>query len=198
MTSFRTLAAMLLVLGGTAIAHADPSDVVVTAGATPPAEPTTYVQLGGVAGLDDHGFLAGGALDAGRAIGHHLWLHGRFAAGGQDDPSFSDSAPSYSGEFVQARLGVEARGCANLYACAFVGADVGVTHGQMSDRMDVVTHTDVGVFARGGLDLGSRSFRVRPELDLGFGSVTHSPTTHPTTSIGLDGGTLSLGFAYLW
>ncbi len=192
MTNFTLLATALLVIGGTSFARADPSDDVSDELTSPPA-PTHYLQLAAFAGGVDHtdarhdqfDVFAGGAVDGGYALGyHHLWLHGRLATGaaGRD-------IGGYGGEMIQARLGIEARGCVVSVVCAFAGADVGVTRYQMADYTNPimrVDHTDVGVFARAGLDIGSRSFRVRPELDLGLDQ-------HARSSVAL-----TLGFAYLW
>jgi hypothetical protein len=79
-------------------------------------------------------------LDGGHRLGDSsLWLHGRLAHGGMIGIDWTTK----NSDFTEARVGLEARGCAlSGIACLVVGADVGYRH-EMVMRASGIQRNDL-------------------------------------------------------
>jgi len=148
------------VIASTSLANAEP--LAVTAS----GETTSYVQGGAAAGGDNIvGLYLASTLEGGYRLGDTpLWVHGMLLAGkggGVDEPVFD----SY---MMQARLGVEARGCVASAICAIAGVDAAYRHEMLMAEYDSRRADDAIVIPRVGLDIGGR-VRLRPGIELGLG-----------------------------
>ena len=149
----------------TTSASAQPS--LTAAAPAPVPTPTTYV-AGGVTAGAFVGLYAAFTVEAGRRLGTTpLWVHGMLVdgeTGGIDEPSTT-------GRQLQARAGIEARGCVAMQLCAIAGVDAAVAHGDYMAEYDYDNgnRTDVLAIGRVGLDVGGEHLRLRPGIELGSG-----------------------------
>ena len=171
----RRIAVSVVILGfATSIVHAQPSTYVAAPAPSPtaPTAPTSYVQIGLTAGFLPSDFIGTGFnLEGGLRLGPSpLWLHAAVGAG------LEAMLLAGNGTYAQVRAGLETRFCSNRALCGFAGVDVGF----LNESVTPISLDDDGgstmmpaeqkatwlVVPRIGIDLGSRSFRIRPTLDL--------------------------------
>ena len=90
-------------------------------------------------------------------------------------------------DFTDARIGLEARGCAlDGIACLVDGLDAGYRHERLFTEFTNTRADLAGAIARLGLDLGSRHFRLRASVETAV------------SQRGWDGLGLTTGVAYAW
>jgi hypothetical protein len=157
--------------------------------ATPAAADPSFVEAGATAGGTHEGDVyAGFLVGGGVRVSDHVWAHGAAASGTAPVLHFAgiDQYEGTHDSFVEARGGVELRGCTDSKTvCAIGGVDIGYRHEKFDDAMMTVNRSSAEAVARFGLDIGARQLRVRPVVE---GTSTH---TGDTTA-------LSIGVAYLW
>lgn len=171
-------------LATTAVAHAQPS--LVASAAPPPAAPAAdaYLEPGLDVGFSAIGLYGAVQLDGGHRLGDGpIWLHARLAHGGMG----IIEETTMTSDFTDARLGIEARGCAlDGLACLVGGLDAGYRHERVLTD-ETSAHVDLAdAIARLGLDLGGRHLRLRASVETAV-----SPR-------GWDGLGLTTGIAYAW
>jgi hypothetical protein len=130
----------------------------------PAPEPTPHVDagyVGGGAGVTvDHFLNAFVDLEGGLRLAKlPVWAWASVAYGGSADVEGG-------GRFVQARAGIESRGCASRALCFYVGGFVG-TQRQTWDKIDEMTEHHGGPLVGGrlGLDAGGASTRFRVGIE---------------------------------
>lgn len=161
----KVLACLACLVATTSIAAAQPPSLTAPAPApAPEPETQSYVAAGATYG-GERGLYIAGTVEAGHRLGRSpLWVRGMIVTGrdyGFDEPTFGP------GSILQARAGLEARGC--LFAgaaCAVAGVDVAASYEHYMAEYDQADSTEVMPIARVGLDLGT-SLRVRPAVELG-------------------------------
>jgi len=170
-----------------AAAAADTPDAAPRAPGAPAADDgdiRAYLEPGVELGATQGTFYGALQLDGGYHLGSTpFWLHGRFAQGALaliDDRTMSS-------DFTEARLGLEARGCAlDGIACLVGGVDFGYRHEMLATRHDTDTTNLALAIARLGLDLGGKHLRLRPSIE----TSVHQG--------GWNGLGLTAGIAYTW
>lgn len=160
------------------VASADPLAVAATTSDEP--APSTYVQVGVMAGGNDGLATAAGNTEIGKRVASILWVHASFTMG-----AAAELFASGSGTIVQARAGGDLMPCSdNGKLCVFAGADVGMQSTQYSgmetpwfcggdyscepQSVEQSRTRMIGV-GRVGLDLGGPHLRWRPGIEAAVG-----------------------------
>jgi hypothetical protein len=108
------------------------------------------------------------------------WFRGTITVGGLTDLNAS------TGTLIEGRAGAQISGCVlDGTVCGLASIDLGLRHGQVNATYHHLDSTAPVVVPQIALDFGTGQLRLRPALELAFGSD-------------LSGGGLSLGAAYLW
>ncbi|HEX8113908.1 MAG TPA: hypothetical protein VF516_39525 [Kofleriaceae bacterium] len=182
--SYAAAAAFASLLATPAVVHAQPSLVEP---ATPSSDPTaarSYLEPGLDVGLATAGLYGALQLDGGHRLGDGpIWLHARLAHGGMG----VIEETTMTSDFTDARVGLEARGCAlDGIACLVSGLDAGYRHERLVTDYRNTRADLAAAIARLGLDLGGKHLRLRASLETAVAQR------------GWDGLGLTTGIAYAW
>jgi hypothetical protein len=184
----KRLLALVISLALTATAAADPSDSSLVASRD--ADTHNSYLFGALTIGGQRNLAAGAQLEAGRRLGDRdVYLRGQLTHGKNAD-----------GGIDQARVGLEARGCAQQILCAFSGLDVGYQHDEAhssfwftGDEYGYDAHDAVFV-PRAGFEIGN-DVKIRAAVEMPFRRRFDSHVDSDTTAGGA-GLAASLGAGY--